>query len=383
MNRIDHPTAVGGLFVDPNPPAIGTRLPAAFLNGVQEELIAAIVSAGLAPSAGDLTQLTQAIRILSTGAGGLKNAVINGDLQIWQRGQTFNGIALVPTYTADRWVVTADGSGGAGTANVTRQGFESGQTAVPGARNFLRYAQATQSTAGGGRIRTKLEGVESFAGRTVSVTMYLRAASATTVTIQASHALSLSSTIVGDADSVSVTTSWQKFSVSLAMPTLAGQTIDHATAHFLLELQLPAGTPQLDVARVQVERSAIPSDFEIRPESLELAMCQRYYLKSYEQDTSPGSVNVLRGCATSIDAFDELEDLNNRFPVPMRAIPTITWYSPVTGTANRVHQRVGAVEHSVTGTFFPSRVATGWPVIGQVLDQLRVMIAHYTADADL
>jgi hypothetical protein len=75
MDRIDHPTADASvsdrpLFTEGNP-ATGlpaTVITAEWLNGVQEEMIHAISSAGLTPNAADLTQLTQAVRLLSAAA---------------------------------------------------------------------------------------------------------------------------------------------------------------------------------------------------------------------------------------------------------------------------------------------------------------------------
>jgi hypothetical protein len=75
MDRIDHPTADTSvsdrpLFTEGNPV---TGLPATvitsdWLNGVQEEIVHVIATAGLEPSAGDLTQLAQAVRLLSAAA---------------------------------------------------------------------------------------------------------------------------------------------------------------------------------------------------------------------------------------------------------------------------------------------------------------------------
>src|SRR5688572_8253773 len=124
MDYLDHPTAVDGLYTDGNPGTgqAATVLHADGLNPTLQELINAIEAAGLEPDGEDFTQLTQAIRTLGVGTGGLRNGVINADFQVWQRGVTFAGIATIETYTADRWAIVADGSGGAGIALVTRQG---------------------------------------------------------------------------------------------------------------------------------------------------------------------------------------------------------------------------------------------------------------------
>lgn len=67
MDRIQHPSATAGhLFTEGNPGGgvPGTTVTASWLNGVQEELIAIIVAAGLTPSAATLNQVKAALDIL-------------------------------------------------------------------------------------------------------------------------------------------------------------------------------------------------------------------------------------------------------------------------------------------------------------------------------
>lgn len=390
MDRITHPTAAaGGRFTDGDPGASvpATVVEAAFLNAVQDELVHAIEEAGLTPSAGDVSQLTAAIRKLATGGGGMKNAVINGDFRIWQRGTSFPSIA--PTaivegerYTADRWAVRADGVGGAGIAQVTRQGFTVGQTSVPGAKDFLRYQQTTPSNAGGGRIRTKIEALEQLANGDVSVSLYLKASSAISVTCALVNVYGVASTAQVAASVFNVTTSWALYQFTATLPSVAGQTLDPATAHLLLELQLPAGSPLLDVARVQVERASIPSTFEVRPLSIEQLLCERYYEKSYERDTAPGSANTLEGCLTALDSESAADTLVGRFRVPKRARPTVGWYAPVSGTVGQISVGSTPVDYQVVQTVATSRNATGWPQVAASLP-FALIRAHFTADAEL
>lgn len=70
MDRTDGAGNIGGLFVaeDPATSRPPTEITADWLNGVQEELLAAIEGAGVVPDSADLTQLHQAIQAASTGA---------------------------------------------------------------------------------------------------------------------------------------------------------------------------------------------------------------------------------------------------------------------------------------------------------------------------
>lgn len=384
MERIAHPTASGGLFTegDPGTSTPATVVTAAWLNGVQEELANAIEAAGITLDGENDAQLASAIGLLASAKGGFKNAVVNGDMQVWQRGDTFTGIGTLERYTADRWAVVADGTGGAGVATVSKQGFAVGNADVPGARNFLRYAQTTPSTAGGGRIRTKLEALEQMAGGQVAVSLYLKAVSAATVTAKLHHVFGAGSSAEVASQALAVTTSWQLFTFTATLPSVAGQTITQATAHLLLELVLPTGSPTLDVARVQLEKAAIAGSFEVRPLALELLLCQRYYEKSYELDTVPGTVTLL-GARHDLDAGGgPIQGLAQRFVVPKRAIPTIGWWSPTTGTLNRVHRITEADDLTPIQTLATSRVATGHPEVANTWDT-RVITAHWTAEAEL
>lgn len=72
MDRTEGAGHVNGLFVAEDP-AINrppTEITAEWLNGVQEELIAAIEGGGLTPDAGDTTQLHQAIQAAVSGHAG-------------------------------------------------------------------------------------------------------------------------------------------------------------------------------------------------------------------------------------------------------------------------------------------------------------------------
>ena len=91
------------------------------------------------------------------------------------------------------------------------------------------------------------------------------------------------------------------------------------------------------ITGVQLELGRHATEFEHRPYSEELALCQRYCCKSYFPETSPGA-----GTSDGIQMIRNYDPNNSRsdhpagiqFPVTMRQIPSITLYSQ-NGTANR------------------------------------------------
>ena len=174
MDRTNHPTAPGGHFNDPDPGtgAPGTTIDAAHMNAVQDELIALIEGAGLAPDRTNLAQLLEAVQRLAGTTGGLRNQIINGTFRIWQRADDFrgaNGVRDEPLYTADRWEVQSDDPDGAGDGNVTRIRDQQAPGVAPGVFDALRYEVVTAPATGAVTIRAKLETLRELAGRRLTL----------------------------------------------------------------------------------------------------------------------------------------------------------------------------------------------------------------------
>jgi hypothetical protein len=55
----------------------------------------------------------------------------------------------------------------------------------------------------------------------------------------------------------------------------------------------PVGTAgandYFDITGIQLELGSVPTSFEVRPFSVELQMCQRYYEKTYSMNVAPGT----------------------------------------------------------------------------------------------
>jgi hypothetical protein len=127
-----------------------------------------------------------------------------------------------------------------------------------------------------------------------------------------------------------------------------------------------------------------PPDEDPTPLGVTLALCQRYFEKSYDLALAPGSVTTagLRLCRAVTTGQTVLETLAGPFAVRKRAVPTVTWYSP-SGAAARVRNTTTAGDLTVTGTNSASESNTGAPVLSAAVAPGTLLQAHWTAEAEL
>ena len=215
---------------------------------------------------------------------GMRNAIINGNFDIWQRGTSFTNPAHT-AYTADLWQVVWNGSGATRTAE--RVAFPIGQTDVPGEPAYMfRLAQTVAGTgATFNSLVHHIEDVRVFAGQQVTVSFYIRATAA--INLPALQFVQVFGT--GGSPSapvftvlltnVSITTNWQKIQATVTVPSISGKTLgSDGNSNLVLDIVLPINTTfSFDIAQVQVEPGPVATTFERRPIGTELALCQRYF----------------------------------------------------------------------------------------------------------
>jgi hypothetical protein len=281
---------------------------------------------------------------------GMRNAIINGNFDIWQRGTSFAS----PTnanYTADRWKVQFNNTGA--TRTLSRQSFALGQTDVPGEPTyFMRF---DQSVAGSGGTFTQLdqyiESVRTFAGQQVTISFWAKAAASTTMPSVALQQLfgsggspsSLNQTTAGS--SLALTTTWQKFSYQVTLPSISGKTLgtDNNDALIVVFFMPLNATFTIDIAQVQVEPGPVATPFERRPIGTELALCQRYFWNHTPSVISHTSFEYA-GTGTSY--------INIPFGLTMRGTPTIA-YNNFNGTGiSAIVPSRQSVRFSAPGGFY-------------------------------
>jgi hypothetical protein len=293
-----------------------------------------------------VTDLTQYANLTTTPISGFRNAIINGGMDIWQRGTS-----ITPTnggYNADRWLTWLDGSGS--TRLITQQSFTPGAGAISGyePKYFLRY---NQSVAGSGAtynyLLQKIEDVRTFAGQNIVISFWAKTSANTTIPgiligqAYGSGGSPSSFQYTTVATSVAVTTSWTKFTYTISVPSLSGKTLGtnpDSSLHVFFSLPINA-TFTFDVWGVQVEPGTIATPFEQRPIGTELSLCHRYYWRRTAAGAASAGAAFGSGvCTTATASFIEIY-----FPTEMRAIPTVSLSSGNLVITDSVNYNLGSI----------------------------------------
>jgi hypothetical protein len=205
-----------------------------------------------------------------------KNKIINGDFGIWQRGTSINTGNSDYYYGPDRWAAYFYGSN---TTTMSQQTFTPGAAPVAGyeAQYFARFVSTNTGTA----FRQSIEDVRTFAGQTVTVSFWAKAASAITMTSSYAQFFGSggSSPVDITGSSHSITTSWARYSGTVTLPSISGKTIGTSSALRLIFFAAVTST-NIDIWGVQLEAGSTATDFVTASGNSyqgELAMCQRYY----------------------------------------------------------------------------------------------------------
>jgi hypothetical protein len=208
------------------------------------------------------------------------NAIINGDFDIWQRSSSANLSMGYPA--ADRWLFTFGNAVQTGT--FSRQSFSPGELSVPGYGQPGFYARVNvtnnnSSTYSG--IEQRIEDVRTFSAQQVTMSFWAKASSALSLgAVLVQNFGSGGSTEVATSQvNVNLTSSWQRFTYTVTLPSVSGKTIG-AGNHLEARLVLPLSSYTIDIWGVQLESGPVATQFKLfggGSKGAELALCQRYY----------------------------------------------------------------------------------------------------------
>ena len=351
---------------------------------------------------------------------GNRNLVINGAMQVAQRGTSSTGLgATTGYYTADRWDHQFNGTSGRLTSSVV------GITDLAGLRSALKFACTTADTS----IATteyfvlahKIEGFNiqsvgfgTASAKPLTLSFYAKGNGNAQYTAQLQ---------TGGSNEVSasfnVTSSWQRFEINFPAATSVGSVLDNNnTAQLNLQFWLSAGATysggtslnttwgspnnntmavgtdnffsstsnEFFITGVQLELGTEATPFEHRSFGDEHLLCQRYFTKSYAYGTAIGATTSHGSIQTTFEENNQgagyRENYGFKFPVQMRATPTIVIYDSA-GTSGKCNYYVGTSSSPARTLNVSSTNATCFGGYSDRATTIGGWAAQYTADAEL
>jgi len=361
------------------------------------------------PASGILTSCT------GINYDGYKNRIINGAMVIDQRnaGASVTPASGVSTYTLDRWSIYVSQS-----SKLTVQQ----STTVP-STGFINSLLVTSSSAYSVvasdqfELRQFIEGLNctdlgfgTAGASTVTLSFWVRSSltgtfggvmrnSASDRSYAFSYSISTANTfeyktitIAGDTSGTWLTTNGKGMGVFFSLG--AGSTFLKATGSWGAgEFSGATGQTNLVgtsgatfyITGVQLEKGSTATSFDYRSINTELALCQRYYEKSYDQAVVPGTSTfsgIVQTGAWVNPAQSQYFTMTIPFKVQKRATPTILTYDGA-GTASRFSARSAATWANGV-TFGASVVISQTNAIydGSNFSAYNPFI-HFTSDAEL
>ena len=252
-----------------------------------------------------------------------KNKIINGNFSIWQRGTSFS---TNNAYTADRWYVTGDGTP---TFTLSQQSFTPASAPVAGyeGQYFARYAVTSAGGSTYRQFQQLIEDVRTFAGQSVTISFWARINSGTVsgnyVRLNQVFGSGGSATVNGSNNTFTLTSSWQRFTLSTSVASISGKTIG-TSSYLALDFVMPfTTTMSVDFWGVQVEYGSKATPFQTAsggsPQA-ELSMAQRYYWRN-----TPSVTYGVYGIGFIASTTSVKVQIAN--PTPMRVTPTVLDYA--------------------------------------------------------
>jgi len=333
-----------------------------------------------------------------------RNELANGDASIWQRGTSFDSTGTPnnddDTVLADRWILLSDGNDIVDVEQET-------STIPASSRAAFRFEIATANAKFGWLQILENENSRPLIGTPLRLSFAARVSGSPITKIKGAvvewvgtadaPTTDLVAAWNGDEVTPTLVTNW---SFSSTPATLADLTSSYQTYQienitvgssatnvgvFLWMDSIDGSNPtvgdQLLVSNVQLERGDFATPFASRSIQEELALCERYFTKTFNQGVAPSdSTGDDQGLVSAISVGTGPGDVTEmwEFPVIMRVPPTVTTYNPdVGGTTWR---DTGGLNRAATVTNIGTRscrIANSGTVTAS-----RTHTIHASADAE-
>ena len=365
-----------------------------------------------------LSGLTGAAKKLPyfTGAGQMgvadlfsnKNAIINGDFNIWQRGISFVGLTGI-TYTADRFyynrigAMSHDVSRSSDTPTIAQAGRGFNYSALIDCQTIDSSIGATDFC----EFSTAIEGYNflPLAQKTMTLSFWVKATKIGIYCVYLANSINDRSYIAEY--TINASDTWEFKTITIAASPSAGtwnytngvgirvgfvlaagsnlQTTKdawQAGTYFATANQVNACDNVANNFRlcgIQLETGSVATDFENRSFQQEVTLCQRYFEKSYDLGTAPGSITSA-GCHCYTNQNTQGNRTTSYFKVAKRATPAVTSYSVSTGATGKMRVASNATDTNSAVGDIGECSFTNAPSTTTTLSELYY---HWTANAEL
>jgi len=267
-----------------------------------------------------------------------KNYAVNSAFQIWQAGTTV-GPVTGKNYVADMCYSNSLGS----TYTTSQQAWPIGQTDVDPLAQFFQRTSVTTSAGAGNfcYLEFPMESVKILSARSCTISFYGRGVPTAPVAVSVEQNFGTGgapSAAVGTAApaNVTLTGTWARYSVTIAIPSISGKTLGTNGDDFLgIRIWLDAGSNfnsitntlgqqsgQWDFWGVKVEEGTFVTPYSAPSFATELTLCQRYYINTNR--TTTFAPLTFYGNVTNASQYVA----SVQFPAIMRSVPgTIVFFN--------------------------------------------------------
>jgi hypothetical protein len=349
---------------------------------------------------------------LASGYTGMKNRIINPEMDIDQRNNGASVTSPASGYTLDRWNCNNDSA-----SKYSIQQNAGSVTPPAGFTNYLGITSLSSYSVPAGEvygIQQKIEGFNfadlawgTASAATVTLSFWVRSSItgthsgsfynaayargyAFTFTVSSANTWEYKTvTVAGDTSGTWPTTNGAGVIVNFNLGT--GTTNSRTAGSWGAGCTAATGSVSIVgtngatfyITGVQLERGSNATSFEFRDYGRELIMCQRYFQKTYNTNVAVGTADgagpaIARATASSQNFFVELQRFTQ---VVMRTSPSVIAYSPDTGASGTV--RVSGADVSVISINNQGAYSFGYPLLASTPSGGNDCRCHYSASAEL
>ena len=313
--------------------------------------------------------------------GGRRNIIINGAMQVAQRGTSVSSITSSGYKTVDRWFTNASGATFSQSQESVTVG---GETGLP--VQFTKFLKHSTTGNDNTAIYQYVEDITSIPSGEVTVSFYAKGTTPdgglkTRFFQNFGSGGSTEIELTSETQSNTLTSTWQRFTATITIPSISGKTVG-TSSYFIIGFGQGSSTSTdawvLDITGVQLEVGEQATPFEHRSFGEELALCQRYFQKTYTYTEYLGS-NTDAGCVNYIGS-NSSDEFNFNFIATMRAPPTMSLMRKNGGAANNAQRGNNSATYANIASTGVTEV--GFEISNDATNSANYRF-HYYADSEL